>query len=199
MQSSRTRTWATNGLFGAFILALFGWGLLHAWAVQAGAARALHALIAIPGLAICAIVLYRYARHWPSRPASLYRERRHGVGLDGAAATGASLLWIAGGGLALALSVDSPALLAPAALALGLLPWTRLPVCRDHFFISSAAAGAGAVLGFVLAGDSMQRPHYPVSALFCLCLAASITVFVILVHGGRRDRMSAAGSGWMSD
>jgi len=200
MHSPSKRTWATNGLFGAFVLALFGSGLLHAWVVQAGAARSLHALIAVPGLVICAIVLYRYALHWPAPLAPLvplYRGKRRRLP-PGAAAAG-ELLFVAGGGIALALSVDSALLLALVALALGVLPWTRLPFCRDHFFVASAAVFAAAVLGLVAAGDPIRPPDYALGGLLCLCIAALVTVFVVMVHGSRRERMPASGFGWMSD
>jgi hypothetical protein len=197
MHSHSKRTWATNGLFGAFVLALCGSGLLHAWVVQAGAARSLHLPIAVPGLAICAIVLNRYARHWPARPVPLYREKRRG--LAPATAAAGELLFVAGGGIALALSVDSALLLAPVALVLAVLPWTRLPFCRDHFFVAAAAVFTAAALGLAVGGARIRPPDYALGGLVCLCIAALITVFVVMAHGSRRDRMPGTGFGWMSD
>src|SRR5689334_1401601 len=73
MRSPRARTCATNGLFAAFILAGFGACLFHAWALRAGAGALVHLLVAVPGIAVCAALLYRYSRHWPARLAPLYR------------------------------------------------------------------------------------------------------------------------------
>jgi hypothetical protein len=199
MHSARTRTCATNGLFAAFIMAGLGSGLLHAWAVQARASGAVHLLIAIPGAAICAIVLYRYARHWPARVTPLYQKRRRGLPLGAAAAAGCALLFAAGLGMALAVAAGSAALFVPAALGLGILPWTRIAVCRDHFFLSAAIVGAGAALGLAHAAQPIAQPYYATSALFCLGQSGLMTVFIVMMHGGRRDRMPATGYGWTSD
>jgi hypothetical protein len=200
MRSARTRTCATNGLFAAFIMAGLGSGLLHAWAVQARAGGMIHLLIAIPGVAICASVLYRYARHWPARVTPLYKKRRRGpLPLDAAAAAGCALLFVAGLGMALVVAAGSAALLVLAALGLGVLPWTRIAVCRDHFFLSAAIVGAGAALGLAHAAQPISQPYYATGALFCLGLSGLMTVFIVMMHGNRRDRMPATGYGWTSD
>jgi hypothetical protein len=192
-------TCATNGLFAAFIMAGLGSGLSHAWAVQARASGATHLLIAIPGAAICAIVLYRYARHWPARVTPLYQKRRRGLLPGAATAAGGALLFVAGLGMALVVAAGSAALLVLAALGLGILPWTRIAVCRDHFFVSAAIVGAGVARGLSQAGPPISQPYYATSALFCLGLSGLMTVFIVMMHGGRRDRMPATGYGWMSD
>lgn len=200
MRSARTRTCATNGLFAAFIMAGLGSGLLHAWAVQARASGTIHLLAAIPGVAICAIVLYRYARHWPARVTPLYSKRRRGpLPLAAAAAAGCALLFGAGLAMALAVAAGSAALLVLVALGLGVLPWTRIAVCRDHFFMSAAIVGAGAALGLAAAAQPIPQPYYATSALVCLVLSALMTGFIVMMHGSRRDRMPATGYGWTSD
>jgi hypothetical protein len=200
MRTAGTRTWATNGLFGAFILAAFGAGLLHAWAVQARAEALIHVLIAIPGAALCAIVLYRYSRHWPARLAPLYKKRRRGMrSLDAASALGSGMLLLTGIGLAFVIAAGSAVLLVLAALGLALLPWTRIAVCRNHFFVSAALVGTGAVLWLTLSAGPIPQPHYAMSALYCLCMSGLMTVFIVMMHGSRLERMPATGYGWMSD
>jgi hypothetical protein len=200
MHKTRTRTCATNGLFGAFILAAFGAGLLHAWAVQAKAGLLIHLLVGLPGTAICTIVLYRYWRHWPARLAPLYKQSRRGLlPLDPGAVLGCGALLLVGAGLAWVAAAGSALLLVLGALGLAILPWTRVPVCRNHFFISAAMVGLGAVLWLVVLAQPIPQPYYAMSALFCLCMASLMTVLIIAMHGNRLERMPATGYGWMSD
>jgi hypothetical protein len=200
MRTAGTRTWATNGLFGAFILAAFGAGLLHAWALQARAGALIHVLVAIPAAALCAVILYRYWRHWPARLAPLYRKSRRGMrSPDAASALGSGLLLLTGLGMAFVIAAGSALLLVVAALGLGLLPWTRIAVCRNHFFVSAALVGTGAVLWLSLSAGPIPQPYYAMSALFCLCMSSLMTVFIVIMHGNRLERMPATGYGWMSD
>ena len=194
MQRAQTRTFATNSLFSAFILSIFGWGLLHAWAVQVNARPLLHLLIALPCSAVSGIVLYRYARHWPARQDSTGRRSTEG-GLAPACRSTAwyCLLLLIGAGMAFLVLAGSALFLLLAALALGVLPWSRIPVCRDHFFIAAATAAGGAALGLAVSGTSIPQLYYPMSALFFLCTSSLMTVFIILMHGNRRDRMPVTG------
>ena len=199
MQNATTRTYATNGLFAAFVLALLGWGLAHAWALQAGMDRLVHGLLSLPGLALCAVLLVRYARHWPARLVPLYRSRRRGLAALAVAAGGAALLFVTGVGLALAVVEESALALVLVALVLALLPWSRLALCRDHFFLSAVIVGGGTVGGLGAAGYVLPQPQYATGALACLCMASLATVFIALAHGGRYERMPATGYGWMTD
>jgi hypothetical protein len=194
------RTCATNGLFGAFVLALFGAGLFHAWAVQARAGALIHVLAAIPATSICAILLYRYSRHWPARLAPLYRKSKRGpLALGAGAALGYGALLLVGIGMAAVITAGSAMLLILAALALGILPWTRFSVCRNHFFVSAALVGIGAGLWLGLSAETMPQPYYAMGGLACLCVSCLMTVLIITMHGNRRDRMPPTGYGWMSD
>lgn len=200
MHSARTRTWATNGLFGAFILAAFGAGLFHTWAAQAGLGVRLHVLVAIPDAAVCAILLYRYSRHWPARLAPLYRTSKRGpLLLHAASVLVYGMLLLVGIGMALLVAAGSALYLLLAALGLGVLPWTRVAVCRNHFFLSAAAVGAGAVLWLSLQAGPVPPLHYMTGALFCLATSSAMTVFIVVMHGNRLERMPATGYGWMSD
>lgn len=200
MHEARTRTCATNALFGAFILAAFGAGLLHAWAAQVRAGALTHVLIATPCAGLCAIVLYRYWRHWPARLVPLYRKNRRGMrSLDAASAFGSGMLLLTGIGMAFVIAAGSVLLLVLAGFSLGLVPWTRIAVCRDHFFVSAALVGTGAVLWLTLSAGPIPQPYYAMSALSCLCTSSLMTVFIVMLHGSRLERMPATGYGWMSD
>lgn len=199
MHKGKTRTVATNALFGAFILAAQGTGLFLAWAMQARAGVLIHLLVAVPGLAICALVLVRRARHWPARLAPLHRANRHGrLPIEPGTALGCGMPFLAGIAMACVFASGSASLLVLAALGLGILPWTRILVCRNHFFLAAALLGLGSVLALNLLERPVAPPHYALSALLCLCMAGLMTVFVIMAHGSRRHRM-AAGYGWLSD
>jgi hypothetical protein len=200
MHSARTRTCATNGLFGAFVLALFGAGLIQAMALQARAAALVHVVIAIPCATLLGVLLYRYTRHWPARVTPLYRKKRRGpLPLAAGAALGYGALFLVGIALAAAVAAGSAVLLMLASLVVCILPWSRIPVCRNHFFVSAAFAGMGAVLWLTVSAAPLPPPYYAVGALFCLCTSCLMTVFIILMHGSRHDRMPATGYGWTCD
>lgn len=184
--SPRSRNLATNSLFGAFFLTLFGWGLLHAWGVHIHARVLTHILLAIPGLALAGVTLYRYRRHWPIDHGSRFH-------LDFRAISCCLLLAAAGLGLALFVIDGSIFLLALGALGMVLVPWTRISVCRTHFFISSAMMTAGAVSGLVLLSGSVHPLYYPLAAWVLLVIACTAVFSAVLTHGGRLDRMPMSG------
>lgn len=191
MYSARTKTFAINSLFATFFLTAFGWGLLHTWAVQVGARGLFHLFVAVPGLSMCGVVLFRYSRHWPTRQADEKKKSRLSLSYR-------SLIWyflLAAIGLVMALlmQVGSAFILVCAASGLILVPWFRISVCRNHFFVSVAAIGAGAAIGLTLLGKPMHPLHYPISAWVYLSMSCVMTVFVIMVHRNQFTKMPPSG------
>ena len=184
LSSARSRTLSTNGLFGAFFLTVFGWGLLHAWGMQVEVSLLFHILFAIPGFVLCGITIYRYRKHWPlGTPARV----------NGRAMMTCLLLPAIGAGMAL-LAVSGAFLLLPlTAFGAILFPWSRIAACRNHFFMSSALIGAGAIPGLVFWGRQVHPLYYPIAAWIFLAVACTAVMSTILTHRDRLERMPAAG------
>lgn len=194
MHSAQTRTFATNCLFGAFFLAVFGWGMLQIWALGAGAGMPFHALIAVPGFSLCGVLLYRYSRHWPVGQAACKERGEERRPLR----EFRSAVWyvvLAASGLGVAVVVGSGSLFFPVLAAGGLVivPWAKIPVCRDHFFISAAIVGTGAIIGLALVGKTVHPLHYPAGGCFFLLISSSFAIFAVAAHGNRFDRMPVSG------
>ncbi|OON60724.1 hypothetical protein B0920_17335 [Massilia sp. KIM] len=186
---AKSRSFSVNSLFPTFVLAIFGWGMVHVWGLRAGAGVTFHAFFAIPCCVLAGLVIYRYKHHWPV-PSS-----RQGETLAGKSRTRlrdvTSILVPVGIGLALALVVSMDSLFGLALLSIGLncVPWTKLPICRDHFFGAVFLVEASAVLG-------MASPSGPALSLFHLAAASLVLVVataammaIVLINGDRLDRM----------
>lgn len=181
----RPRNLATNSLFGAFFLTIVGWGLLHAWAIQVHAGVLLHALFAVPGLALSAVTLYRYRRHWPIDNGSFFKQKNRWSTLQqNLRAISSYLLLIAvGAGIALFVIGGSVLLFMLVALGLVLVPWTNIPICRKHFFFSSAMLAVGTVLALVFRGGSVHPFYYALASWALLAIAFTTVISVVLTHG----------------
>lgn len=193
--SAKSRTFSTNSLFSAFSLGIIGWGLLHAWGVSVKAGILFHVLAAVPGLFLCGVVLYRYRQHWPFNATGIALPNKPDLTLPWDYRSVAFYLLLIGVGfnIALFISRGSIFLLSLAALAMALVPWANISVCRDHFYFSSAVIDASALLGLVVLGRSVHPLHYPVAAWLLLTVAFILIISVIIIHGNRRDRMPVSG------
>lgn len=191
MYSAKTKTFATNSLFGTFFLSILGWGMLHVWALQIGARGFAHVFIAAPSLALCGILLFRYSHHWPTQ--QFGQEGKSRQFLDYRSLTWYVVLIAAGIAMALLMQECSIFVLVLAGVGLTIVPWVRVSVCRDHFFTSALAIGAGAVIGLILSGKPPHPLHYPPGAWALLSVSGAMTLFVIMVHGNKMDRMPASG------
>jgi hypothetical protein len=188
------RTFATNSLFGTFFLSAFGWGMLQTWAAGVGASGILHALIAVPCLSMIGVVFYRYRRHWPSSQ-PLRKEQRTGSRQLLAYST---LIWcstlaVAEIGIGAAVSWGSISVILLAVMAVVAVPWTRIPVCREHFFVATATLGVGAGAGLVLFAKRLYPFYYPFAGSAILLTSCCVVLFMLTTHGNRLDRMPESG------
>lgn len=188
MQSAKTRTFATNCLFGGFFLSVSGWGMAQGWAIGVGAGMLIHALIAVPAISLCGMLLVRYFRHWPAGQ-TLFKDG----GRERRSAGWYAVLAIAGFGVAMLIGSGSLFLLACAAFGLVIVPWTRIPVCREHFFVSAAMAGLGTITGLALLARTIPPLHYPLGGCFFLLVSTALAIFAMAAHGSRSGKMPATG------
>lgn len=195
MRSPKSRNFSTNSLFAAFSLGLIGWGLLHAWGISVRVGVSFHALAVVPGLVLSGIALYRYRQHWPADPTPWAGKQKHGLQLPWHPRAIASYLLLLAIGFAIALLIKTGSmfLLVPAMIGMIAAPWTKIAVCRGHFFASSALLQAGVLLGFVFLDSSVHPLYYALAAWLFLSAACTVIVSVILVHGNRLDRMPVSG------
>lgn len=195
IHSARSRTFSTNSLFAAFSLGGIGWGLLHVWGVSVKTGIFFHALAAIQGLVLSGAVLYRYRQHWPVNETDSAGSHRQDLKLpwDYRAVAIYLLLIGVGFGIAPFISAGSAFFLVLAIIGMVLVPWSKIAVCRDHFFISSALVEAGALSGLVVLGGPVHPLYYPMAAWVLLAGACVMIFTVIIVHGNRLDRMPVSG------
>ena len=194
MHSARTKSLATNSLFGVFFLSAFGWGLLQTWAVEVSASIFVHALIAIPGMAMSGVVLYRYARHWPNcQPASNAQRAGSRWSFDYRTSTWYLMLAVIGIGMSMVVGGGSLFLLTLAVIGLIAVPWARISVCRDHFFIAAAVLGGGAAIGLALSSKPFHPLHQPLAGLVILLTSCVAVLFIVMTHRNQSDRMPEAG------
>jgi len=192
--SARTRTFATNSLFGTFFLSALGWGILQNWAAGIGAGGILHALIALPCLTMIGVVLYRYSRHWPSSQFLGKTQQASSPQLF----VYSTLIWClilaaAGVGIGIVVSWGSFSAASLAAMVVVATPWTRIPACRDNFFVAAAALGAGAAAGLILFGEPIFPFYYPLVGSAILLASCCTVLFMLMAHGNRYDRMPESG------
>lgn len=187
LRDAKARTHFTNCLFVVFLFSVLGWGLLHAWVFNFRLPARLHGVIVIPGLVMSGLAIYRYRLHWPANPAERVNQKQ----FEWKNATWYLLLCAIGVGFAQVIS-GSVALLAVLGSAMTVIPWAKIPVCRDHFFISVALLGSGTLLGLALSRGA-DFMFYPLAALFFWLIASVTMCFVLLSHGNRFDRMPACG------
>ena len=192
--NARTRTFATNSLFGTFFLSAFGWGMLQTWAAGVGASAILHALIAVPCLSMIGIVFYRYRRHWPGRQplgkAQRTSSRHSGVSRS---FMWCSTLAVVGFGIGAAVGWGSISLILLAVLGMLAIPWTSIPLCRDHFFVAAAALGVGAAAGLAVFSTPLYPLYYPIAGSAILLASCCAVLFILMAHGNRLDRMPESG------
>jgi hypothetical protein len=143
-----------NSAFSSFFFSIFAWVLLHAWGVQLGAGLAPHAFAAFLGIGPAAVSLRRYRLYWatisiPPRPAE--RPAKVGFNISNA---GWGLLLLAIGSIVGRLILAGWVLpLAIVSIGLTFVPWSKIPLCRRHFFTSCALIGGGVACTLVVAGN----------------------------------------------
>lgn len=188
------RTLATNSLFTASLLSVSGWALFHVWAGAISAGAFIHVLIALPSMTICGLLFYRYSLHWPARPAgSIGDKEDRRLSLNRSAIAWSFLLLAMG--VAVAWIVDYGSLFVLAIVVAGMIfiPWTKISLCRDHFFVSVALILIGGAVGLALSETPVHSIYRPLCAWIFLASSLFTFVFVLLAHRNQTDRMPASG------
>lgn len=191
IHDAKSRAFSTNGLFSAFLLGGIGWGLLHAWGINLKIGILFQALAAMPGLALSGIVIYRYRKHWPVEASECTGQGE--LSWDLRAIAFYLVLIAVGLSIALLISGGSLFLLALAAMGTIFVPWTRIALCRNHFFFSASLVGIGALLGLVLLDSPAHPLYYLMVAWLLLSLAGTLVMLAIVTNRNRSGRTPVSG------
>jgi uncharacterized membrane protein len=101
-------------------------------------------------------------------------------------------LLLFGTGIVVAGSASSVVLLSIVASLSYLVPWARIPVCRNRFVASSSVTLAGAIACLVFYGKSVAPLHYLVAAWMFTVASMMMTFLVVAsLPYGYRVRESA--------
>jgi hypothetical protein len=153
----KTKRYAANSLFPTFFYAALGLVLAQAGAVQMHGSWGLHVFLGVPGLALSGLALFRARLHWPPASAGTPTPRARALGWY-------LLLLVAGACTGALVTAGSVMLLGVVAALTYLLPWMKIPVCRDQFFMSSVAILAGAVAWVAIHGGRAQSMYFMLAA-----------------------------------
>lgn len=153
----KTRRFAVNSMFPSFFHALLGLVLAQVGAAQMHGAWGLRVFLGVPGVVLSELVLFRARLHWQVISAGMSslrpRDLRWYV-----------LLLGAGASVGILVSAGSVMLVGMAAAFTYLLPWTKIPVCRDRFAVSSLVMLAGAIAWVVIGGGPAQSLYFVIAA-----------------------------------
>lgn len=176
----KTRRFAANSMFPSFFYAVLGLVLSQVGAVQLRGSWALHVLLGLPGLVLSGLALFRARLHWAATDA------------DSPSLCAQGLVWYllllaAGVCIGILFSAGSALLLGIVAALTYLVPWTKIPVCRTRFGVSSVTLLAGAIACMAIYGRSLPPLHLMVTAwmLFIPPMITQLLVMASLDRGYR--------------
>jgi hypothetical protein len=188
ISDDKTRRFAANSIFPSFFYAALGLVLGQAGASQMHGTWSLHVILGVPGLALSGLVLFRARLHWSAVSAGMPSLRARALGWY-------LLLFVAGACTGALVCAGSVMLLGMAAASTYLLPWTKIPVCRARFVMSSAAILAGAVTWVVIYSRPAQSLYFMIAAwmLYFAAMVMHLLVLVSLDRGYRTDEPRLTG------
>lgn len=164
----KSRRFAANSLFPTFFYAALGLVLAQVGAAQMHGSWRLHVFLGIPGIALLGLALFRARLHWSAASAGMPSLRPRALGWY-------LLLLATGAFIGVLASAGSVLLLGMVAALTYLLPWTKIPVCRAQFVLSSVTTLAGAVAWIVIYGR-------PTHSLYFMLVAWVLYVTAMFMH-----------------
>jgi hypothetical protein len=191
--NTKSKAWLTNSIFSSFVLSVFGWAVLQFLGLRNGAPIFAQILVAIVGLALSYVSIRRYQAHWPvdagNRPIAVNQT----VNIIRIAGWYVLLLAV-GSTLAFFAVAGGIFFLAFFASGMNFVPWSKIPVCRDRFFVSSGMVAACAAFAVVV----FERPANSFATLLgtwvCWMIACPSLMFVLAGLGDPSEPKSGIGS-----
>jgi hypothetical protein len=191
MMDEKTKRFAANSMFPSLIFGALGLILAQAGVAQLGGSWPTYVILGIPGLTLSGLALYRARLHWSAGMAGM----PGGAGGRRPPFRIRDLGWyllLFGTGIVVAGSASSVVLLSIVASLSYLVPWARIPVCRNRFVASSSVTLAGAIVCLVFYGKSVAPLHYLIAAWMFTVASMMMTFLVVAsLPYGYRVRESA--------
>ena len=181
--NEKDKRFLANSIFPSFFYAALALVLGQVGAAQIHGAWGLRVFLGALGLTLSGLALFRARLHWPAVDAAMPSSRSRTLGWYLA-------LLAAGVSIGVLVSEGSVLVLGMVAALTYLLPWTRIPVCRDRFVVSSLVMLAGAIAWSVSRGG--PDPLHFMIAAWLLCIAPMCMHFLILVSLDRGYRVQAS-------
>jgi len=189
--NEKDKRFLANSIFPSFLWATLALVLSQVGAAQMHASWSLRVLLGAPGLALSGLALFRARLHWPAVDAATPSSHARAL------AWYLALLAV-GASIGAVVSKASVLLLGTVAALTYWLPWSRIPVCRDRFVVSSLVMLAGAIAWGVTRGR--PDPLYFMIAAWILCIAPMCMHVLIpasldRAYRIRESRVTAKGMG----
>lgn len=180
--NEKDKRFLANSIFPSFFHAALALVLSQLGLAQMHGFWGLRVFLGAMGLALSGLALFRARLHWPVIESAMPLPR--------ARALGPYLVLLAlGVSIGILVSEGSVLLLGTVAALTYLLPWIRIPVCRERFVVSSLVMLAGAIAWGVIRGR--PDPLYFMVAAWILCIAPMCMHILILVSLDRGYRVES--------
>lgn len=176
----KTKRFAANSIFPSFVYGLLGSVLTLVGAAHMHGSWGLYVFLGAPGLVLSGLALFRARVHWPAVSTGTPSLRPGALG-------GYLLLLAAGASISIVISAGSVTLVGVVAASTYLIPWTKIPVCRARFVVSSLVMLGGAIAWVVIQGRPVQSLYFMVAAsmLYFPAMFMHLLVLVSLDRGYR--------------
>jgi hypothetical protein len=168
----------------ALVLSLFGWTLLEAWLVWAGAGVAVHGFVAAIGIALTTLSLWRSRQLLRSTPRSSGLPSKDG---DAGAAYAILLFFAVGACLGSLVVAGQLVLLWVAQAALNVVPWWKLRFYRRHFYFSCVTMWLGASIVVAACYRTLSFIALPLDAWAVWC-GALFSLLLTIERAARAGR-----------
>lgn len=160
--NEKNKRFFANSIFPSFFYAALAFVLGQVGAGQMHGSWGLRVFVGVPGLVLSGIALFRARLHWSAVNTTMPSSRARAFGWYLALlAVGVSIGILIFSGSVLVLGV--------VAAITYLFPWTRIPVCRSQFVVSSLVMLAGAIAWGLIRGSPDQSLYFMIAA-WILCI-----------------------------
>ena len=178
--NEKDRRFLANSIFTSFFYAALALVLGQVGAAQMHASWGIRVFLGAPGLALAGLALFRARLHWPAVNAPMPSPNVRALGCYLA-------LLAAGVSIGILVSEGSAFLLGTVAALTYLLPWTRIPVCRERFVVSSLVMLAGAIACGITRGGPHQALNFVIAAwiMYIAPMCMHLLILALLDRGYR--------------
>lgn len=170
--NEKDKRFFANSIFPSFFYAVFAVVLGQVGAAQMHGSWRLRIFVGAPGFVLAGIALFRARLHWSAVNTTMPSLRARAFGWYLA-------LLAVGASIGILIFSGSVLLLGVVAAITYLFPWTRIPVCRSQFVVSSLVMLAGAIAWGVIRGRPEQSLYFVIAA-WILCIPPMCMQLLIL-------------------